>query len=128
MLMSDMKDFLVDEIEFAKSLVENKDSYLAKELNEEDVRNFFEKIDYLYEMLKEAREKQFVFLWERGGKQFIKESKRIKILRKFKEMLLLAEAINPIDGSQDFLDCVAIDEKRVKELIKQKGGYDETNE
>ncbi|HUS51398.1 MAG TPA: hypothetical protein VMZ91_14610, partial [Candidatus Paceibacterota bacterium] len=81
--MSDMKDFLVDEIEFAKSLVENKDSYLAKELNEEDVRNFFEKIDYLYEMLKEAREKQFVFLWERGGKQFIKESKRIKILRKF---------------------------------------------
>jgi len=120
MLMSDMKDFLVDEIEFAKSLVENKDSYLAKELNEEDVRNFFEKIDYLYEMLKEAREKQFVFLWERGGKQFIKESKRIKILRKFKEMLLLAEAINPIDGSQDFLDCVAIDEERVKELIEEK--------
>jgi len=71
----------------------------------------------------------FVFLWERGGKQFLRNWERCE-LRDLITLVKWASSGRNIgygsDGrgnlwAQDFLDCVAIDEERVKELIKQKG-------
>lgn len=56
----------------------------------------------------------FVFLWERGGKQFAKRS-GVEIF----------DYINPSKfktlraDTQDFLDCVAINEEEVKKRIKE---------
>ena len=69
----------------------------------------------------------FVFLWERGGKQFLRNWERWEKNSKWKYPDWLAWAKRrQTNGSsqfsceQDFLDCVAIDEERVKELIEEK--------
>jgi len=79
-------------------------------------------------MIQRIRNKQFVFLWERGGKQFLRNWERWGKNSKWKYPDWLAWAKRrQTNGSsqfsceQDFLDCVAIDEERVKELIKRKG-------
>ena len=74
----------------------------------------------------------FVFLWGRGGKQFVdfyytlkKLSHNEKPRMDFRQLKNLAlERIDETEhekdaDAQDFLDCVAIDEDRVKELIKE---------
>jgi len=66
----------------------------------------------------------FVFLWERGGKQFIKELKEEGCSTM---AVWIAEGLTkPYNKhknkciAQDFLDCVSIDEERVKQLIEEK--------
>ena len=77
-------------------------------------------------MIQRIRNKQFVFLWERGGKQFVERCEPRDLITLVKWASSGRNISYGSDGrgnlwAQDFLDCVAIDEERVKELIKQKG-------
>jgi len=72
-----------------------------------------------------------LFFWERGGKQFVIECRKIYWNHKDRKNhypsfdFLVCEAEKPLvanmfKDAQDFLDCVAcLGEKRVKELIKE---------
>jgi len=61
----------------------------------------------------------FEFLWERGGKKAVDFFKQAGITE-FNQMKAFAEIGKLMHScNQDFLDCVAIDEDRVKELIKE---------
>lgn len=66
----------------------------------------------------------FVFLWERGGKEFAQDC--VEYEYEYEDFKPIAESELIKSGgignrliAQDFLDCVAIDEERVKELIKE---------
>ena len=68
---------------------------------------------------EEIKNKLFEFLWERGGKKYASYAETFsKNVENAKwEMENDFESIE----TQNFLDCVAIDEKRVKKLIKEGG-------
>jgi len=93
-MMVDMKEFLKD---LYGNLVSDRQLY-AKEIIENDL---------------------FVFLWERGGKKAIGFFDEAGVTD-FEQMKVFAQIGKSFTYNQDFLDCVAIDEKRVKQLIKEK--------
>ena len=99
-----------------------------------DMKEFWEQIEDDYtnpytekqEVIEGIKERQFVFLWERGGKQFIEhyngdENFSFDFLMLEADHFTDEDLFDSCSQAQDFLDCVAIDEERVKELIKQKG-------
>jgi len=76
--------------------------------------------------IETIKEKQFVFLWERGGKKAIGFFDEAGVTD-FEQMKVFAQIGKSFTYNQDFLDCVAIDEERVKRKIdelKQKGDYE----
>ena len=74
--------------------------------------------DKAKQIVKEIEKDLFDMLWERGGKQFAKFYGN-KGLDYWEETLKEAKFFDEHSEAQDFLDCVAIDEEKVKELIKE---------
>ena len=84
---------------------------------DEDKNDLFNKRQYI------NKDDLFVFLWERGGKEFVKSSDDFRTdvdNKNIKALISTAKAYPSRSIAQDFLDCVAIDEERVKQLIEEK--------
>lgn len=97
------------------------------------MKEFLEKNTYSNGMNYVYTKDLFDFLWERGGKGFVKNYYCFAIYLKAKELSVYEYADVVIKEktalgktilyAQDFLDCVAIDEERVKsEILKLKVG------
>jgi len=77
-----------------------------------------------YDLINHIKNKHFDILWERGGKQFVKvcldgcEDWDISMFISEAKFAVEKELVSYV-FAYNFLDCVAIDEERVKQKIKE---------